>query len=216
MAFLLLGAPGSGKGTQAKNFVSELGCVHLSTGDLLRNEVAAKTPLGVQLKELMGRGEYVSDEIVFELLENFVKGLSDRDKIVFDGFPRTRAQIDLLLKLLEKFSVTLTGVFNIKVPDQMIVERMSGRLVCGKCGTVYNKIGIPPKQEGVCDSCKATLTVRADDNEEVVKNRLRIHHETVNPVLQYYSDHGVLVQIDGTLPSQQVWASILDFIQDRT
>jgi adenylate kinase len=212
MAFILLGAPGSGKGTQAKNFVEKISCVHLSTGDLLRNEVAQGTDLGKEAQNLMQNGKYVPDEIVFSLLENKAKDLFNKEKVVFDGFPRTLPQVDLLKKLLDKFDIKLKKVFNINLGDEVIIDRAVQRIVCSECSAVYNKVTSPPKIKGVCDSCGAGLKVRTDDNEDAVRNRLKVYHETAGPIIDYYKSNDLLVEIDGALSSDKVWASVSSYL----
>jgi adenylate kinase len=208
MAFILLGAPGSGKGTQARNFVEQLSCTHLSTGDLLRKEISQETDLGKEAQNYMNSGKYVPDEMVFSILEKEVSGLLDPNKIVFDGFPRTMSQVDLLGKLLDKLGVKLERVFNIHLDDQVIVARTVNRLVCVNCGSVYNKITSAPLKEGVCDRCGTNLIVREDDKEDTVLRRLKTYHETVGPIIQYYKKNGCLVDIDGSLSWDKVWENI--------
>ena len=212
MPVVLLGAPGSGKGTQAKNFVTNLSYVHLATGDLLRSEVAADTDLGKAVKALMESGKYVPDEIVFSLLEEKVKAIPDKEKIVFDGFPRTLNQIELLKKLLQKFDTNLKKVFNINVADEMIVDRAVQRMVCSGCFSVYNKITTPPKKEGVCDVCDTNLSVRADDDEETVRNRLKVYHNAAGPIIACFKGDEILVEIDGSLSNDKVWESISSYL----
>ncbi len=208
MAFILLGAPGSGKGTQARNFVEKQSCVHISTGDLLRKEISLGTDLGKEAQKFMNTGKYVPDEMVFSILEKEVSGLSDPQKIVFDGFPRTIAQVSLLGQLLEKLNIKLEQVFNMHLQDEIILERTINRLVCSACGSVFNKITSPALKEGVCDYCSGSLMTRGDDKEETVSKRLKTYHETVGPIIQYYRELGALVDIDGGVESGKVWMSI--------
>jgi adenylate kinase len=212
MPVVLLGPPGSGKGTQAKNFVTNLSYVHLATGDLLRSEVAADTNLGKNVKFLIESGKYVPDEIVFSLLEKKVESISDKEKVVFDGFPRTLNQIELLKKLLQKFDINLKKVFNINVADETIVGRAVQRMVCPGCFSVYNKVTTPPKKEGVCDVCDTTLCVRADDDEETVRNRLKVYHNAAGPIIAFFKSDEILVGIDGSLSNDKVWESISSYL----
>ncbi len=212
MPVVLLGAPGSGKGTQAKNFVTNLSYVHLATGDLLRSEIAAGTELGRNVRSLMELGQYVPDELVFSLLEEKVKSLPDKEKIVFDGFPRTVNQVELLKKLLQKFDTSLKKVFNINVADEVIVHRAVQRMVCSSCFSVYNKITIPPKKEGVCDVCDTNLSIRADDDEVTVRNRLKVYHDAAGPIIICFKGDKILVEIDGSLSNDKVWESISSYL----
>lgn len=212
MPVVLLGAPGSGKGTQAKNLVTNLSYVHLATGDLLRSEVAAGSDLGKNVKSLMESGKYVPDEVVFSLLEEKVKSIPNKEKIVFDGFPRTLNQIELLKKLLQKFDTNLKKVFNINVADETIVGRAVQRMVCPGCFSVYNKVTTPPKKEGVCDVCDTSLSVRADDDEETVRNRLKVYHNAAGSIITYFKSDEILVEIDGSLSNDKVWESISSYL----
>ena len=211
MAFILLGAPGSGKGTQAKNFVENYACTHLSTGDLLRKEISLGSDLGKEAQNFMNSGNYVPDEMVFSILEKEVCRLSNPNKIVFDGFPRTLPQVDLLNKLFGKLDIKLEKVFNIELSDEIILERTINRLVCSGCGAVFNKITSPSLKEGCCDYCSGSLIVRGDDTQETVSKRLKTYHETVGPIIEYYRKLSFLVDIDGVLPSDKVWMSISSY-----
>lgn len=212
MPVVLLGAPGSGKGTQAKNFADNLSYVHLATGDLLRSEVASQTDLGKNVKSLMESGQYVPDEIVFSLLEKKLESISNKDKIVLDGFPRTVAQVELLKKLLQKFDISLKKVFNINVSDETIVSRAVQRTVCPGCFSVYNKVTSPSKKDGICDVCGTALITRSDDREETVRNRLKVYHDAAGPIIALFKSGETLVEIDGSLSNDKVWESISSYL----
>ncbi len=193
MKLLILGAPGAGKGTQAKFIAKKYGIEHISTGDLLRAEVAEGTPLGLDCKAKMEKGEYISDEIVTALLEKKLNSDDCKNGFLLDGYPRTTVQAETL----QRIAPPLDAAIVLDVPDEVIIERMGGRIVCKKCGQVYHKTNNPPKVEGVCDVCGGEVVARADDNEEVVKNRLVKYHQETAPIIGFYDKLGIVINIDG-------------------
>lgn len=189
---IFLGAPGSGKGTQAKNLVSELSYNHVSTGDLLRAEVAKGSDLGNRVSEIMKSGGLVSDEIVLELLKNncdLAKG-----SYIFDGFPRTLAQAKSLDEVVLGDAPSKAIYFDIDL--DVLKERLVNRRTCGSCGAIYNMISKPSKTEGKCDQCEGELVHRKDDTEEAVGNRLKVFKETIDPILEYYDSMGRLKRVE--------------------
>lgn len=190
---IFIGAPGSGKGTQAGRLVSEKGLKHISTGDLLRSEIAKQSPLGLEVKKVMDEGQLVSDELVIRLLQANIDLAASQ--YIFDGYPRNIAQAETLDREVLKGSPSLAVYFDMDIAK--LVERLTNRRTCKNCGAIYNLITKKPKVMGICDKCGSTeLVQRADDKEEVIKSRLQVFQDTVNPVIKYYQDLGRLVRVD--------------------
>lgn len=190
---IFIGAPGSGKGTQANKFVTERSFKHISTGDLLRAEIAKQSALGLEVKKVMDEGKLVSDELVIRLLQANID--LNSSQYIFDGYPRNLAQAVTLDKEVLKGSPSISVYFEIDVAR--LVERLTNRRTCGNCGAIYNLISKMPKITGTCDKCGSTnLVQRADDKEDVIKNRLKVFQDTVSPVLKYYQDLGRLIKVD--------------------
>ena len=190
---IFIGAPGSGKGTQASKFVTEKNFKHISTGDLLRSEISKMSPLGLEVKKVMDEGKLVSDELVIRLLQANIN--LNAAQYIFDGYPRNLAQAETLDKEVLKGSPSMAVYFEINMGK--LVERLTNRRTCKDCGAIYNLISKKPKVMGVCDVCGGTnLIQRADDKEEVITNRLAVFKETVDPVLKYYQDQGRLMKVD--------------------
>jgi len=190
---IFIGAPGSGKGTQSNKLVAEKGFNHISTGDLLRAEIAKQTALGIEVKKVMDAGQLVSDDLVIRLLQANID--VTRSQYIFDGYPRNLAQAETLDKEVLKGAPSVAVHFNIDMDK--LVERLTNRRTCKNCGAIYNLISKQPKVMGVCDKCGSTdLVQRADDKAEVITNRLQVFQDTVNPVLKYYQDLGRLITVD--------------------
>lgn len=190
---IFIGAPGSGKGTQASKLVSDRGFKHISTGDLLRSEIAKQSPLGLEVKKVMDEGKLVSDDLVIRLLQANINLTASQ--YIFDGYPRNLAQAQTLDKEVLKGSPSLAVYFEIDMAR--LVERLTNRRTCKSCGAIYNLQSKMPKVTGVCDQCGSTdLVQRADDTEEVITNRLKVFTDTVNPVIKYYQDLGRLMRVD--------------------
>lgn len=190
---IFIGAPGSGKGTQANKFVADRNFKHISTGDLLRSEISKMSPLGLEVKKVMDEGKLVSDELVIRLLQANVNLIASQ--YIFDGYPRNLAQAETLDREVLKGSPSLAVYFEIDMAK--LVERLTNRRTCKNCGAIYNLISKKPKVMGVCDQCGGTdLVQRADDKEEVITNRLKVFQDTINPVLKYYQDLGRLMKVD--------------------
>lgn len=190
---IFIGAPGSGKGTQASKLVSDRGFKHISTGDLLRSEIAKQSALGLEVKKVMDEGKLVSDDLVIRLLQANINLTASQ--YIFDGYPRNLAQAETLDKEVLKGSPSLAVYFEIDMAR--LVERLTNRRTCKTCGAIYNLQSKMPKVTGVCDQCGGTdLVQRADDTEEVITNRLKVFTDTVNPVIKYYQDLGRLMRVD--------------------
>jgi adenylate kinase len=210
---VLLGPPGAGKGTQAKRLAAAFELLHVSTGDLLRDEVARGTALGQQAAEIMNRGELVSDELVGTMLMNLLHTQPASLGCVYDGYPRTSAQAALLDRVLSELVRRVDAVLYLAVPDESVVSRMSGRRSCPACGSVYHVTHNPPRATGVCDGCGGALVQRPDDEEATVAGRLRVFHERTAPLLGLYRDRGILVEVDGVGPVDEVFARARQALQ---
>lgn len=198
MNLIFLGPPGAGKGTQARMLAESRGSVQLSTGDMLRAAVAAGTEVGKMAKDVMERGELVSDEIVIGIISERIDQPDCKGGFILDGFPRTVAQAEALDFLLREKGKMLDAVIEIKADDERLVERIAGRFTCVKCGEGYHDTFRRPKTEGVCDKCGGTqFTRREDDNEETVRNRLKAYHAQTEPLVSYYAASGRLKSVDG-------------------
>jgi adenylate kinase len=198
MNVVLLGPPGAGKGTQAKLLEDGYGLVKLSTGDMLREAVAAGTDLGHKAGEIMARGDLVPDEVVIGLIAERFDAQEGGEGFIFDGFPRTIGQAEALDRLMVERDETLDAVVEMQVDDEALVERIAGRFACAHCGEGYHDKFKPTKVPGVCDRCKSTAFVRRpDDNEATVRSRLKAYHAQTAPLIEYYRDKGKLRSVDG-------------------
>lgn len=201
---VVLGAPGAGKGTQAKILSERLCIPHISTGDMLRENMRDKTELGLRIAKTMDAGGLVSDEIVIDLVETRLAQEDCHNGYILDGFPRTLHQAEILER-----DADLTKTVAVEVPDQVIVDRVAERLVCPKCAAMYNLASVPPHAPGICDVCGAQLTRRPDDEPETVANRLTVYHRQAAPILDYYQKKGLLLRVDGTKDMSVVTAEIM-------
>ncbi|MGE3609690.1 MAG: adenylate kinase [Bacteriovoracaceae bacterium] len=202
---IFIGAPGSGKGTQATKLVAERGFKHISTGDLLRAEIAKQSPLGLEVKQVMDSGALVSDELVIRLLKANID--LAKSQYIFDGYPRNIAQAQTLDQEVLNGATSLAVYFEMDMAK--LVARLTNRRTCKDCGAIYNLISKKPKVMGVCDMCGGTnLVQRADDKEEVISNRLKVFEDTVSPVLKYYQDQGRLMRIDAERSMDEIYNQI--------
>lgn len=210
MNIILLGPPGAGKGTQARVLIDVRGMVQLSTGDMLRAAQAAGTPLGEKVRDIMARGDLVTDEIVIGLIEERIEAGDAAKGMIFDGFPRTLAQADALEVLLASKGLTLDKVVEMQVDDEALIARVTGRFTCGKCGEVYHEVTKRPAVEHVCDNCGAEnfFKHRADDNEEAMRRRLFNYYRDTSRLIGYYHAKGKLRSIDGLGDIGDVAASV--------
>ena len=208
MKIIMLGAPGAGKGTQAKKIAEKYQIPHISTGDIFRANIKNGTELGNKAKTYMEQGLLVPDELVCDLVVDRVKQDDCANGYVLDGFPRTIPQAESLDGALKAMGQKVDYAINVEVPDENIIRRMGGRRACLACGATYHVENIPPKKEGICDVCGAELVLRDDDKPETVKKRLDVYHEQTQPLIDYYTKAGVLVEVDGTMAMDDVFAAI--------
>ncbi len=212
MNIVFLGPPGAGKGTQAKRIAEKYGIPQISTGDMFREHLSKGTELGQKAKEYMDKGALVPDEIVLGMVEERLKQPDCEKGFILDGFPRTVPQAEALDKLLEKLGKKIDYAILIDVPDEELVKRLTGRRTCKKCGMMYHVMFKPPKEEGKCDVCGGELYQRADDNEETVRNRLKVYHEQTEPIIAYYEKKGVLHRIDGMGSIDEIFNRIVQVL----
>lgn len=208
MKIIMLGVPGAGKGTQAKMIADKYGVPHISTGDIFRANIKNGTELGMEAKKYMDQGLLVPDELTVRILLDRVAQDDCKNGYVLDGFPRTIPQAEVLDCELTKLGDHIDYAINVDVPDENIVKRMSGRRACLTCGATYHIEHVPPKKEGICDVCGSELVLRDDDKPETVKNRLNVYHEQTQPLIDFYTEKGVLKTVDGTVPMEEVFAAI--------
>ncbi len=208
MKIVMLGAPGAGKGTQAKMIAEAYKIPHVSTGDIFRANIKNGTELGKEAKTYMDKGALVPDELTVRILLDRVSQDDCKNGYVLDGFPRTIPQAEVLEKELAKRSEKIDHAINVEVPDENIIKRMSGRRACLTCGATYHIVHIPPKKEGICDKCGSELVLRDDDKEETVKNRLDVYHKQTQPLIDFYNERKVLTDVDGTQDMKDVFADI--------
>jgi adenylate kinase len=216
MNLVLFGAPGSGKGTQAERLRDRFSLKHISTGDLLREAVAAGTELGKKVESIMAAGELVSDDIVLELIRDAVAGVRADKSLngwMLDGYPRTVGQAKALDELLVAAGERINGVVVLEVDRDAVIQRLSARRSCPQCKAVYNVINMPPKKEGICDACGAELVHRKDDQPETISNRLDVYEAQTMPILEHYDGNVEIHRVDGNLPIDEVTKAIERTVQ---
>ena len=212
MKIIMLGAPGAGKGTQAKKIAAKYEIPHISTGDIFRANIKEGTELGKKAKTYMDQGLLVPDELVCDLVVDRIQQDDCANGFVLDGFPRTIPQAEALTDALKKIGTAMDFAIDIDVPDEAIIPRMAGRRACIHCGATYHIVNIPPKKEGICDRCGNEIVLRDDDKPETVKKRLEVYHEQTKPLIDYYKEHGILKSVDGTQPMNQVFDAIVEIL----
>ena len=212
MKIIMLGAPGAGKGTQAEMICEKYKLPHISTGDIFRANIKNGTELGKEAKQYMDKGLLVPDELTVKILLDRVAKDDCKNGYVLDGFPRTIPQAEVLEDALNKLGDKIDFAVNVDVPDENIVRRMSGRRACLKCGATYHIEHIPPKHEGICDTCGSELVLRDDDKPETVLNRLKVYHEQTQPLIDFYTERNVLRTVDGTRDMKDVFADIISIL----
>lgn len=212
MKIIMLGAPGAGKGTQAKRIASEYGIPHISTGDIFRANIKDQTELGMEAKSYMDKGLLVPDELTVKILLDRVAKDDCKNGYVLDGYPRTIPQAEVLDKAVKELGEAIDFAINVDVPDENIIRRMSGRRSCPGCGAIFHIEHMPPKKEGICDTCGKELVIRDDDKPETVQNRLKVYHEQTQPLIEYYSKQGIVKEVDGTKDPEAVFNAIKDIL----
>lgn len=212
MRLILLGPPGSGKGTQATVLMDRYNIPQISTGDLFRKNISEGTELGKKAESYTKKGELVPDEVVLGMVADRLEQDDCKDGYILDGFPRTVPQAEGLKELLAKRGTSLDATVLIDVPDEEIVDRLSSRRTCEKCGAIYNTKTNPPPADGVCTSCgaKDSIVQRADDTAETIKQRLNVYHRSTAPLVEYYRDAGLLLEVDGTKSPDKVTEAIVE------
>lgn len=209
MKIIMLGAPGAGKGTQAKKIAEKYNIPHISTGDIFRANIKNGTELGKKAKTFMDQGLLVPDELVVDLVVDRVAQDDAKNGYVLDGFPRTIPQAEALDKALDAINEKVDFAINVEVPDENIINRMSGRRACVDCGGTYHIKYAPTKVEDICDACGGKLILREDDKPETVKNRLNVYHDQTQPLIDYYTKKGILEEVDGTKDMSEVFEAIV-------
>lgn len=209
MKIIMLGAPGAGKGTQAKKIAEKYQIPHISTGDIFRFNIKEGTELGMKAKAYMDQGGLVPDELTIGMLMDRIQKEDCQNGYVLDGFPRTIPQAESLTSALNDRGQKIDYAVNVDVPDENIVNRMSGRRACLSCGATYHIVYKPSKVEGICDVCGDKLVLRDDDKPETVKKRLSVYHDQTQPLIDYYKEAGVLANVDGTQDMEKVFSDIV-------
>jgi len=212
---VLLGAPGAGKGTQAERLSENLGIPQVSTGDLFRENLKRETKLGLLAKQYMESGELVPDEVTVGMVRERLSRSDAAKGAILDGFPRTIAQAEALEELLRDMGTELDVVPYIKVPEDVLLARLAGRWTCRKCGAMYHELFSPPQEPGVCDKCGGELYQRPDDTPETQKHRIEVYFEQTAPLIDYYRDKGLLVEVDGRPGIEEIQAELLDIIKEQ-
>jgi adenylate kinase len=213
MKIIMLGAPGAGKGTQAKKLAEKYGIPHISTGDIFRANIKNGTELGKKAKVYIDQGLLVPDELVVDLVVDRFKNADCKNGYVLDGFPRTIPQAEALDEALSKNGENVDFAIEVDVADELIINRMAGRRACLSCGATYHIVNIPPKKEGICDVCGKELVLRDDDKPETVKKRLAVYHEQTQPLIDYYAAKGILRSVDGTKSMEDTFHEIAQILE---
>lgn len=215
MKIIMLGAPGAGKGTQAKRIAEKYQIPHISTGDIFRANIKNGTELGKKAKTFMDQGLLVPDELVVDLVVDRVGQDDAKNGYVLDGFPRTIPQAEALDAALAKLGESVDFAIDVDVPDENIIRRMSGRRACVSCGGTYHLVYAPTKKEGICDACGGELILRDDDQPETVKKRLDVYHEQTQPLIDYYNNKSILRSVDGTKDMEDVFGEIVNILDQK-
>jgi len=212
MNLVFLGPPGAGKGTYAKRLVEKYNIPHISTGDIFREAIAKGTELGKKVQDIVNSGNLVPDELTNALVEERLKQPDCANGFILDGYPRTLNQAQALDSMLSAMGKTLDGAIYFEVDEETVVQRISTRRMCSKCGKVYNLITLPPKQDGICDDCGGQLIQREDDKEEVVRSRYRVYIEKTSPLIEYYRNQNKLFTLDGRKSVEEVMKMLFNIL----
>ena len=212
MNIILMGLPGAGKGTQASEIVKKFPIPHISTGDMFRKAIKDETDLGKEAKSYMDRGELVPDEVTVGIVKERISEDDAKKGFLLDGFPRTIDQAESLSQIMSELDREIDAVINIEVPEEELMNRLTGRRICEKCGTTYHLVFNPPKVEGICDIDGGKLYQREDDNPETVSNRLSVNVKQSKPILEYYDEKGILKNIDGSKDIDEVTNDVIDIL----
>lgn len=215
MKIVMLGAPGAGKGTQAIKIADKYDIPHISTGDIFRANIKGGTELGQKAKSYIDKGELVPDEVTIGMLLDRIAQDDCKNGYVLDGFPRTILQAESLTEALKSQGDQIDFALNIDVPDEAIIERMSGRRACPKCGATYHIVYAAPRTENICDKCGTELIIRSDDKPETVKDRLNVYHQQTEPLIAYYKAAGVLREVDGTQELPKVFEDVVAILSEN-
>jgi len=211
---ILLGAPGAGKGTHAKRLSSLLGIPHISTGDIFREEMEKNSELGCEVRRYVESGELVPDEVVNLIVKKRLSQDDCKKGFILDGYPRTLPQARALEEILEELSLPLKKVINLVVSEEEIIRRLSGRRICRDCGAIFHIVNMPPKKEGICDYCGGELYQRDDDMPEAIRHRLAVYHKQTEPLVRFYEEKGLLVNVNCEVPLDQSVDEIVKILQD--
>jgi len=214
MNIILMGLPGAGKGTQASKIIKKYPIPHISTGDMFRLAIKNGTELGNEAKSYMDRGELVPDEVTVGIVKERLSQSDAKEGFLLDGFPRTVEQAEALNKIMDELDTKIDRTINVEVPEEELMNRLTGRRICEVCGTTYHLVFNPPKEEGVCDLDGGKLYQREDDNPETVANRLEVNIKQTAPLLDFYEDQGVLVNVDGARDIDEVFNDIDEILQN--
>lgn len=214
MNIILMGLPGAGKGTQASKIIKKYPIPHISTGDMFRLAIKNGTELGNEAKSYMDRGELVPDEVTVGIVKERLSQSDAREGFLLDGFPRTVEQAEALNRIMDELDTKIDRTINVEVPEEELMNRLTGRRICEVCGTTYHLVFNPPKEEGVCDLDGGKLYQREDDNPETVANRLEVNIKQTAPLLDFYEDQGVLVNVDGARDIDEVFNDIDEILQN--
>ena len=215
MKIVMLGAPGAGKGTQAIKIADKYDIPHISTGDIFRANIKGGTELGQKAKSYIDKGELVPDQVTIGMLLDRIAQDDCKNGYVLDGFPRTIPQAESLTEALKSQGDKIDFALNIDVPDEAIIERMSGRRACPKCGATYHIVYAAPKTENICDKCGTELIIRSDDKPETVKDRLNVYHQQTEPLIAYYKAAGVLREVNGTQELPKVFEDVVAILSEN-
>ena len=214
MNIILMGLPGAGKGTQASEIVKKFPIPHISTGDMFRKAIKDETDLGKEAKSYMDRGELVPDEVTVGIVKERISEDDAKKGFLLDGFPRTIEQAEALSEIMQELDRKIDAVINIEVPEEELMNRLTGRRICEKCGTTYHLVFNPPKVDGICDLDGGKLYQREDDNPETVANRLNVNVKQSKPILEFYDNKNVLKNIDGSRDIKVVTNDVIDILED--